>query len=869
MSASTRSASFAFSKSDMPVRFGKYLLLKRRAADPIGEEFLAAWGVDEGVDQLRYVRGIYTSVAEESQFIALFSEEARALSRLASANVLRVVEVGVEGGIHFVACEHVEGVTLERLIELSIRRKTPWPWELSVHITAEILRGLDYIHRREDILGKPMGMRHGDVRPANAIISFDGEVKLQNFGSALYFIADDRTNARVQTYRGIYAPPEASAVDEATIGGDLWGVSAILSTLLGGKISQTSTEKLPVKVANYPKELDAVLAKALHHNPDQRFQEASEMRDKLLTIMHAHSKGHPPDDLAKWTQTLGNADRLEEAEIVRTMLGQDAQMSLGVTAEVGKLNPGTVLDGRYHLLRLLGEGGMGLVFEAEHIGLGRPVAVKVLHERVLDDDIAVERFRREAQITGSLGHANIIGVSDFGVTHDGHHYLVMDLLEGEPLGTRISRETIDPIELARIMIQVCDGLAAAHEAGVVHRDLKPDNIFLTDAGPRIVDFGIAKRNGLEDPELSLTRTGHICGTAEYLAPEQVNGQESDYRCDIYAAGVIIYEGLTGETPFRGRTLGETLHKVMADKVVPPRKRSGDNTIPRELEAICLKALSRNPEKRYEKAAEMASALRDFLDEESKMADDAVSTQRRRRTVTFAMGSALLVTLASITLLLVGFLGRPLPEAKTRESQGEKGSLSTNPDEIQQEKHNIAVSPTNPLPSENRTLSAPKTNPPSPAPLNSGEESVKQSDPNQPKKTRKTGADGSPKSGVHKSEAVQILKQAEKALAKMNLEMAAELFERALILDPRTPRAWYGLGRVYFEQGRYEDAAKKIEYSLKLSPGAKTWRIYLGKVYRAMGKADRAIACWRRVLEVDPTNQTARKLLESSGVTLED
>ena len=177
--------SFPFTESEMPIRYGRYMLLKRRNVDAVGEEFLAARGVDDGVDQLRIVRGIYPELASESQFVGLFSEEARTLSRLASDNVVRVDETGSVADIPFVATEYVEGVTLERLLALARALDQKCPWELAAYISAELLRGLDYVHRREDILGKPMGMRHGDVRPANVIISYEGEVKLTNFSSTL------------------------------------------------------------------------------------------------------------------------------------------------------------------------------------------------------------------------------------------------------------------------------------------------------------------------------------------------------------------------------------------------------------------------------------------------------------------------------------------------------------------------------------------------------------------------------------------------------------------------------------------------------------------------------------------------------------
>ncbi|MDJ0764229.1 MAG: protein kinase [Myxococcota bacterium] len=879
MAVRTHSASFYFSDSDMPIRFGRYLLLKRKNRDPVGEEFLAAWGIDEGVDQLRILRGIYPSVAEEDRFVKLFSEEARSLSRLASANVVRVIEVGAEGEIPFVACEYVEGATLMRLLELAKERKTACPWELAVYIATELLRGLDYVHRREDILGTPMGMRHGDVRPSNIIISFDGEVKLTNFGSTLYYIVDEKTNARVQTYRGIFAPPEHPKVEAATVAGDLWGVAAILSALLGRGSEDREGDPLNYRTSSATDEIDAFLTRAMHPSPSNRFTGALAMRDKLLSIMRAHATGHPPDDLADWARSLAAEDRIEEERIIREMLGQDGQIHLGDTADGGKLSPGTVLDNRYHLLRLLGEGGMGLIFEAEHLGIGRHVAVKVLHERVLDDQIAVERFRREAQITGSLGHPNIVHVSDFGVTAEGYHYLVMDLLEGESLGDRIDQGTVDPWELIDIMAQVCDGLEAAHQAGVVHRDLKPENIFLTGAGPRILDFGIAKRTGLEEEEQSLTNTGFLCGTAEYLAPEQVRGQEPDYRSDTYAAGVIIYEALTRETPFRGRNIGETLHKVMSDKIVPPRKRSGNRSIPKELEAICLKALMRNPNKRFSSAAAMASALRKMLESAERKSSILPSIYRPGRGRFIAALSGVVLLGAVAVYVLIGFADAMWESRDLAVSSEVPKPTSAAPEKGQAVQHLEK----NPKADQGAPTESGKLSPPVDVRMQTSRASdaqvapIPHAQPPQPKPlpvvtpptVERPHNDGNQKqmpTGDSASEdhVLAIIEEANAKLRHLRFEKAEVLFRQAIEMDQMAATAWYGLGQTSFEKGKFKEAVVQIKRALTLKPRKLNWRIYLGKVYMATDRRDKAIDEWRKVLEHDPSNEEAKMLLGDVG-----
>ncbi|MFO8070728.1 MAG: protein kinase [Polyangia bacterium] len=848
---------FTFADREMPVRFGRYHLLERTAVDPVGEEFLAAWGVEEGVEQLRTLKCIYPRIAEEEEFIALFSEEARALSRLSSANVVRVMEVGVEGAVPFVAREHVEGLPVARLLELAESRGSPWPWELAAHVTAEVLRGLDYVHRREDIHGQPMGMRHGDVRPANVIVSFDGEIKLTNFGTTLRFIADEKTNARLRDLRRRFEPPEGRDGLEPTVGGDLWGAAMTLLAMLIGRAPRRSPAeegaswsppRMASRVESLPPVVDTFLGRALNPGESYRFDDAASMRAALLEIMGSHAVGHPPDDLAAWAGDLGRESREREREQIRRRLGCEAVLEVEGTDGASALAPGNVLDGRYHLLRQIGEGGMGVVFEAEHTGLGRRLALKVLHERVLDDDSAVERFRREARIVGGLGHPAIVGASDFGVTEEGYHFLAMELLEGESLAGRIASGSIAPAELTRALAEVCDGLQAAHEAGVIHRDLKPDNIYLTPRGARILDFGIAKRTGLEAEDRALTRTGHICGTVDYIAPEQIRGLDEDPRSDIYGVGVILYEALTGETPFHGRTVGETLHRVINDKLVSPRKRTGDKTIPAELEAICTKALSRHPEKRFQSAEELAAALRALL---PSAGAGAVSPRRRGRKLALAAGGG---GAAALIAAVAGWL-----------ALADRGSGSF-------EESVVAIGPAAadagmpPVEPEDEPVVVELTED---AVARDGGAAGQETEA--PVKT--AGAEGRLAERPGKREEAQTLEliteritEGNAALRSMRLDRASELFVEALRLDAGSAAARFGLGRVAFEQGRYDAALVEIRRALRLRPGRPRYRNFLGQIQLTRGERERAVEQWKAVLRLHPENEEARRLLEAAGVS---
>lgn len=837
---------FTFSDREMPVRFGRYHLLRRIAADPVGEEFLAAWGVDEGVDQLRVVRCVYPKIAEEVEFVGLFSEEARTLSRLSSANVVRIIEVGREGGIPFVAREHTEGVSLERLVALAAARTALWPWEIAAHVTAEVLRGLDYVHRREDIHGQPMGMRHGDVRPANVLVSFSGDVRLTNFGSTLRFIADERTNAQLVALRGRYLPPEGVDEQFPTVGADLWGAASAFLVMLGGRPpKRTPGPDVPVppwtpppmaaRVEAMPGVVDAFLARALNPDREYRFPTAGEMRAALVEIMGEHVTGHPPDDLAAWVRDLADADRKAEAELVRRALRAEPKLALDRASQAaGALGPGSVLDHRYHLLRQLGEGGMGVIYEAEHMGLGRRVAIKVLHERVLDDENALERFRREAQILGALGHPNIVAASDYGVTLEGYHYLAMELLEGQPLSARIAERDLPPREIARIAAEVCDGLGAAHAARVIHRDLKPDNVFLTRAGARILDFGIAKSTGFETEIDSLTRTGNICGTAEYIAPEQIRGLQHDPRSDLYAVGVIIYEALTGETPFRGRTVGETLYKAMNDKVVPPSRRCGDRTIPVALEAICMKALSRRADRRFASAAEMAAALRALLPS-AKAPEGPPRASWRRRAHWLAAAAATAILAALVAWLALG------PEE--RASEGSEAAP------VRELPRPVPESPPPPAPG---VAAAPPA-----AELPAQEPTGQEPPAAEPAPAAQDGPDG-------RALSAQRTAAGEKALAAMRFDEAQRAFAEAVRLDARNGRARLGLSKVAFQRGDYATALDEVARALVVSPGNASFRVFQGRIHMAAGRRGEAVAAWRRALLSAPDNAEAKRLLEKAG-----
>ena len=289
--------------------------------------------------------------------------------------------------------------------------------------------------------------------------------------------------------------------------------------------------------------------------------------------------------------------------------------------DFASLKPGTTV-GPYRIVELMARGGMGDVYRASDVRLGRDVAVKVLTQTDADSR-SVHRFIQEARVTASLDHPNIVKVFDVGMFDD-KPFLVAELLDGETLGARIKRGALPAHEAAQITGQVAAGLTVAHEAGLVHRDLKPDNIFLTKSGvTKILDFGIAKLayEGV-GTEGGRTLSGVLLGTAGYLAPEQVRGDDVDARADLFALGAIAFEMVTGRRAFAGEHTIDTLHAIVHD---PPPEPDAFGDTPPEFASIVIRLLQKDPEHRFQSAALLRAEL-----EDPALSPGTVATPPRRR-----------------------------------------------------------------------------------------------------------------------------------------------------------------------------------------------------------------------------------------------
>ena len=345
----------------------------------------------------------------------------------------------------------------------------------------------------------------------------------------------------------------------------------------------------------------------------------------------AHEK--PAGERARFLDDVCGADQELRRE-VESLLGCEDSAAGFLESEgtvtipmAGEPVPAGERIGPYTILELLGAGGMGQVYKAYDNRLDRQVAVKFLARAIASDPAAQQRFDREARAASALNHPNICTVHDVG-EFQGRSFIVMELLEGQPLKERIAGKPVPFAEFASVTRQVSAALGAAHAKGIVHRDVKPANLFVTQSGQvKIFDFGLSRRGaGTEGAALqpasrasnpSLTATGTITGTVAYMSPEQALGEEVDARSDIFSLGVVLYEMATGRPPFRGTTIAGILGSIFTE--APAKPSELNPAVPARVDRLILKALEKNREDRYQSVASLAADLEEWQRSEAAAA----------------------------------------------------------------------------------------------------------------------------------------------------------------------------------------------------------------------------------------------------------
>lgn len=364
----------------------------------------------------------------------------------------------------------------------------------------------------------------------------------------------------------------------------------------------------------------------------------------------------PREDPAHIVQAQDLDTSLTEAATQhRASTGSDSHGSPGNSPETRvTFISGGPRFGAYELLVEIARGGMGVVYQARHVQLGRLVALKTILAGQLASHEQVQRFHTEARAAATLEHPSIVPVYDIGET-DGQHFFAMKFIPGQSLKTRLSVGPLEPRDAAELMAQIADAVGYAHDHGIVHRDLKPANVLLDlDGHPHVSDFGLAKN---VDADSQLTGSGEILGTPSYMPPEQAQGRLDlvGASADIYSLGATLYCMLTGRPPFQAATLVETLKQVLEHDPVSPRQLNP--AISEDLELICLKCLEKKPEDRYHTAAQLGADLRRFLDGQpisvrslSVLGRFARTLQRNRDDVALRGWSRIIFAIAPIVLI---------------------------------------------------------------------------------------------------------------------------------------------------------------------------------------------------------------------------
>jgi serine/threonine protein kinase len=374
----------------------------------------------------------------------------------------------------------------------------------------------------------------------------------------------------------------------------------------------------------------------------------------------------------------GNSDLLKKSDVVG-----DEPTPPGPPTEDDLI--GVTLNERYEVTAKLGQGGMGAVYEAKHTLIGKRVAVKVLLDKHAEKDQIVARLKQEARLASSIGHDNIVDITDFGTTIAGRTFVVMEYLEGQSLGALISKQgRLEGDRAVAICAQIASALAAAHDKGIVHRDIKPENIFLVTRGDKdfvkVVDFGISKSMEGEDEDVRLTQTGMVLGTPLYMSPEQARGDDDlDHRIDIYALGVILYESVTGKVPFQGKNYLNILTQVISEEPTIPSEIVPE--VDRDIESVILKAMAKDRDQRYQTMDEIAADLDALADPNLVTTGARITAARwrknrdRRSKSAYAVWALSLGGVAGISTLAAFLLMGSSDEAKKKEAPAPVAAIS--------------------------------------------------------------------------------------------------------------------------------------------------------------------------------------------------
>jgi eukaryotic-like serine/threonine-protein kinase len=623
----------------LPRSFERFTLLRRIARGGMGEVFLATAGGIEGAERPVVIKIIRKDHDTDSSFLARFLDEARIQSQLHHPGVAQIVEASTDSaGKPYVVVEYVEGHNLgdvrARAAQLGVRIE--WPEAIALALT--IGDALAHVHERTDAEGKPLDIVHRDLSPQNVMLGYGGDVKLIDFGTAR------GENRRCHTVAGVvfakpgYVAPEVANNTPGGVPADLYAFGVMLWEIVAGRrflVGEPSAhlaavgagkKSLPpiAQSIGAPLELDVALARLTAQRVEDRYASARQATAELVRLLQ-RAPSRSDGDRSVRGRVAQLMHRLYPAEPARSRADFQGLVAAARSSKpIAPVLPPSpeppaaddkILAGtRYQIERELGRGATGVVYEATHLDLGRRVALKVL-ERELAGGEARGRFVAEARAVARIEHEGLVRLHEFGFTSEGRPFYAMELVLGEPLDRRLATHGAYAWrEAVRLAVEISRAAEAAHFAGVVHRDIKPQNLLLTaTGGVKLLDFGVAKPESELEPSLSEDEGAlAVIGTPEYMAPEQARGA-ADVRSDVYALGGVLYELLTLHLPHEASSTAALIERKLAGPPEPASLVAPDTSVPRELDRVLAKALAAEPAARYENMADFRLALERVLD----------------------------------------------------------------------------------------------------------------------------------------------------------------------------------------------------------------------------------------------------------------
>ena len=916
-----------------PIPFGNVELVRQLSTDRRGDVYIAARL--EGPDRLCVVNVLGEALTRRPGMRDELRAEAAWLVSRVHGNLVQVYDVGStehaggparrpeswvgplpESPDHdrlFFTCELVEGrdlATFLKRAEGSAVRVAP---ELAVHIAMEIAFALEFIRSNEfkatGVLSTIVGLHAGAV-----LLGVDGAVKLTHYGACLAPRIEDLEEGDLG--RASLLPPEVVRGEPATERSEVFAVAALLwQTLTGralavkgkpihleslrqGTWRPEAPSKLEGPVRSIPDELDQIILQALAPDPAQRPADVATFRAELAAFQKGRNVPVGPAEVRGFVTELFGRELAEDAAALTALAARvEATHSITTTGTSARntntltdfqarrkrtpaavereLTIGEVIPGsRYRALAKLGEGGMGIVYAAEHVDIEKRVALKLLHADLLENQHVLQQFRQEARAASRIGNPYICDVTDWGEVADGRVFFVMEYLDGATLSREIKRcRRLPPDRAIPMLRQVAKALGAAHQKGICHLDMKPDNVLLIERDGRrdyvkVVDFGIAGLLG------QAGIGGKVMGTPEYMAPERTLGGGNDRRSDIYALGVMAYEMLAGEVPFQGFTPVETLAMQATDLPDPINERV-TKSIPKVLEDVVMRMLEKDPEKRPQTMAEVEAMLCEAqLDARIKTAwDDLAIPQvdpvrhdrlakrfRSRSSPKLALvvaGAGALV-LAVVGVAAVAMSRSPVPVVMVDDSPNESPE-ATEPStaaatvKIPVAPAVVAVTPLAPAIEVERrpTVRQPRVKVEAPV------EARPFSAPEEPREPE----DGGKRGVADRGRAKESSDRGMLALDSGQSKLARQEFEAAVKADPNYAPAIGGLAEVDFEAANYSNAAKLASRAVRLSPNSTRYLLLLADARYKLGQYAQSVEAYEKAQAIEPSNADITRRLE--------